>query len=352
MGEVGAVNKYVSIIIPVYNGSYSIADCIDSVCNQTYTNLEIIIIDDGSTDETKIICDELAQNDSRIKVYHIENCGVSYARNYGLGQATGDYIQFVDCDDKITKNATRIFVKQMEKSSVDQVICSYIKILPELWNPFNRLEKAGIYTNKEYLCCTLKDPGHHFYGVVWNKFYRRDLIEENKIRFIEGTSLGEDFVFNLEYLKHCCLVRIIRNRLYYYNCLVDNTLSRYEKNTEMCRKELLNRHLIFKAYKKTFMDLGLYEEYEKKVQQYWLIYLAMNLYYIKCLFRRWNQQQLKEWSEMLLGSEEIIKCRRTVSTFRLKLLVTYFGINQTLARLIKWILRTLRHNNENLMRKK
>lgn len=331
--------KCVSIIIPVYNVKQHIEKCIESVCGQTYSNLEIIIVDDGSTDGTIEICNNLKKRDPRIQIFHTSNQGVSHARNLGLDKATGEYIKFVDGDDMIPGDSTRVFINTIEEKKVDFVISSYTKVLAEINIYFNQLDKPGIYSNKEYLCNTLKDPGHHYYGVVWNKLYRRNIIQENNIRFIEKTCLGEDFIFNLNYLECVKSVCVIKKNLYYYNCVNGNTLSRYEKNIEMCKKELENRHLIFAVYKKTFQNMGMYEKYQKRVQQYWLIYFLINLYYIKHVFGDWDRSQLQEWCDTIMGNEEIQKCRATVSDLRIFFMVNKIWFNRTIAILFKKILR-------------
>ena len=334
--------KCVSIIIPVYNVKPHIENCLESVCGQTYPNLEILIVDDGSTDGTIEICEEFEKRDQRIRIFHTSNKGVSHARNLGLDKATGEYIKFVDGDDVLPSDSTRIFIKTIEEKNVDFVISNYTKVLAEINIYFNQLDRPGIYSNKEYLRNTLKDPGHHYYGVVWNKFYRRNIIQKNNIRFIEKAYLGEDFIFNLNYLEYVKNVYVIKKHLYYYNCMNGNTLSRYEKNIEMCKKELENRYLIFNVYKKTFENMGMYEKYQKRVQQYWLIYYARNLYYIKHVFGNWDKSQLQEWCDTIMGSEEIQKCIATVSSLRIDLMVNNIWLNTTILVLLKKILRRVK----------
>lgn len=246
-------SKCVSIIVPIYNGQEYIRKCIESIQNQTYSNLEIILVNDGSYDYSGEICDEYAKNDNRIKVYHVQNKGASPARNYGLIRASGHYIQFVDSDDYISEKTTQRLVNTMEKKGTDLVVCGYIQIIKELRLYFNQLDKVGVYTNEEYLCNTLRDPGHHYYGVVWNKLYLREIIRKNQILFVENASLGEDFIFNLHYLHHTGTVAVIKDRLYYYNCENENTLSRYKKSIAMSKRELENRYIIFEQYKNTFI---------------------------------------------------------------------------------------------------
>ena len=117
----------ISIIMPVYNKEKYLKNTIDSILKQEYKNFELIIVDDGSTDKSKYICDEYASKDSRIKVYHIKNEGVSNARNIGLKYATGDYIQFIDADDTINTNTFSKYIDILNNKLYDVIFSSYNK---------------------------------------------------------------------------------------------------------------------------------------------------------------------------------------------------------------------------------
>ena len=117
--------KKISVIVPIYNSEDYIDRCVRSIVEQSYKNIEIILVDDGSTDNSSMMCDEWAKNDKRVKVIHKENGGVSSARNEGLKIAKGDYISFVDSDDYIDKKMIEKMLNQMEKGNTDLVICNY-----------------------------------------------------------------------------------------------------------------------------------------------------------------------------------------------------------------------------------
>lgn len=332
----------VTVIIPVYNGENYIENCLRSVMDQTFHDLQIIVVDDGSKDGTFEICKNLAESDKRIQILKIENSGVSHARNIGIDHAKGEYIQFVDGDDTILKDATEILVHTIDVKYTDLVVCGYTKILPEIKIGNPKMEKKGYYKRNDYLINTLKDPGHHYYGVVWNKLYKRQILVDNNIRFIEKACLGEDFIFNLDYMKNIKDVFVIKDRLYNYNCIKQGSLSRYEKNIEMCLMELDNRHIIFNTYKKTFKSLELYDKYKKRVKQYWLIYLTMNIYYIRYVFKDWDKDDIKEWKRYLFEDQDIIKCRETISEIQLELRVKMIWLNRTTAKTVKNILRRVK----------
>ena len=175
-------NETVSVIIPVYNVEKYIRKCIESVCGQTYRNLEIILIDDGSPDKSGEICDEYAAADSRIKVIHLENGGVSRARNIGLDMATGKYIGFVDSDDYIRPGMYETLVDNMEKENVDTVICGFISVTEEgdvlpdkqIPIPVNDMVMTGEEAVKQ-----LAGSGYLCFIMIMNRLYKNNSV--NKI---------------------------------------------------------------------------------------------------------------------------------------------------------------------------
>lgn len=154
----------ISVIVPVYNVELYLRKCLDSIVNQTYRDLEILVIDDGSTDGSGIICDEYGKKDSRIKVFHTENKGLSAARNLGIDKSTGEYIGFVDSDDWIEPN---MYEKAISYIGLADILC------------FSKFE--GIYTGFEALICLINGE---ISTVTWNKIYRRSCF--SIIRFPEG----------------------------------------------------------------------------------------------------------------------------------------------------------------------
>lgn len=185
------MNK-ISIIMPVYNVEEYIRQSIESVLNQTFNQLEIIIVDDGTKDSSAEIAEEYAKKDSRIKLLHKENGGLSSARNYGLDAATGKYIMFLDSDDFLEKNACEILYNAIESQNVDYVIGNYIYTTHE-----GKKWSRPMFNIKENIELNINDYEKSFFvmnSVVWNKIFRRDFIEKNKLRFIEG-ALAEDAIF-------------------------------------------------------------------------------------------------------------------------------------------------------------
>lgn len=191
------MEKLVSVIIPAYNIERYISRCLDSIMAQTYNNLEIIVIDDGSKDQTAEILDDYQKRDSRIIVVHKENGGVSSARNNGLDIATGDYISFVDGDDLIESNMYEILVKILEKEKTDIAHCGYQMIFPDRVDYYYNTGTYKIQTRevgvKDLLFGKMIEP------TLNNKLYRRELF--NSIRLDEKIQINEDLEANYRLFK-------------------------------------------------------------------------------------------------------------------------------------------------------
>ncbi len=206
----------VSVIVPAYNAEKCIERCVESILRQDYTDLELIVVDDGSKDSTPEILDRLAAADARMKVIHQKNAGVSATRNNAIDVAQGRYIQFLDADDWLTSDSTKLLVRTAEEKEADLVIADFYRVVGE-----NLSRKGNILTDKvlsreEYAEYMMESPADYYYGVLWNKLYRRDLIEKYHIRMDEKVSFCEDFIFNLEYILHCEKICALQVPVYYY----------------------------------------------------------------------------------------------------------------------------------------
>lgn len=215
MGE----GPLISVIVPIYNVEKYIYKSIESVRNQTYQNLEIILVDDGSQDNCGRIADEFAQKDKRIKVIHKENGGLSDARNAGLRIASGLYIYFFDSDDLMTSNLIETALSVYMRTDTDLVCFNYI-VYDEITGrekktsfPVQSCKIRGRKTNlvtAEYL-------GYRLGYCVWNKLYRADIIKKNRIFFVDNSQIfAEDICFNLYYISFCKRIEMIQECLYNY----------------------------------------------------------------------------------------------------------------------------------------
>lgn len=212
----------ISIVIPVYNVEQYLKQCLDTIINQTYKNLEIILVDDGSTDNSGKICDEYALKDNRIKVIHKENGDLSSARNAGLDIATGDYIGFVDSDDYVKLDMFEKLYNVAVKTSADLVVCNWLRGYENVWIENKIFPEQYILNSNEAL---EKFNGNMF---VWNKLFKREIIDS--IHFIE--TYAEDVLFTFSALKKAHKIACINENQYYYRNNPNSRLNikKFKKN--------------------------------------------------------------------------------------------------------------------------
>lgn len=205
----------ISIIIPVYNVEKYINRCIDSLLNQTYKNIEIILIDDGSTDNSGKQCDIYEKKDKRIKVKHIKNQGVTKARMVGVSLATGNYITFVDSDDYIEITTYETLMKFLKENKLDICVFNYYIVQNDRVKIHKNKDKIPTIMNtNEYLSLMCKN---NFGGMMWNKIYKKELILNNLKSLENGLAILEDLLFNCELCEKYPKLRVgYINNLYYY----------------------------------------------------------------------------------------------------------------------------------------
>ena len=212
----------VSVIVPIYNAEKTLCRCVESILDQSYKHLEIILVNDGSTDSSLQICEDFARSDSRVIIINKKKAGVSAARNSGLHVATAEFIQFVDADDTLKKNMTKTLVATMLESNSDVVICGYDKINNK------KTEKKypkGCFVNDimSFKNAFVELYKNVFFNAPWNKLYRRSKITT---LFDEDLAMGEDLLFNLSYFSICDKISIISDSLYRYSVSSANSLAK------------------------------------------------------------------------------------------------------------------------------
>lgn len=201
----------ISIVIPVYKSEKTLGGCLESLMAQTYEEIEMICVVDGSPDRCGEICQEYAKKDSRIKVVQRNNGGVSSARNRGIEEAAGDYVMFVDSDDTVTPDYCEKMWFACKETGADLVICGF-----NHWFVGRKVEKCpkdpGVYETADYGETFLKLYQDGFLNMPWNKLFKKELA----VRFDTSLSLGEDLLFNMDYLERCQKIAVIREPLYHY----------------------------------------------------------------------------------------------------------------------------------------
>ena len=222
------MSKKLSVIIPVYNVESFLEQCLESISRQTFTNFEVWLIDDGSTDSSGEICQKYIKQDSRFLYKRQQNSGVSAARNLGLSYATGDWIAFVDSDDYLKPDCFSRFFKEIERQkdleaiAINAIFINEEGKLHDLQRP--QLHGCTLKNNKE-ISELLLTPGYeHFFFCVWGILYRRDIIQKFALHFHEAVTLGEDVNFNHLYFLHIQHFSILAEYSGYYYRFRHNSL--------------------------------------------------------------------------------------------------------------------------------
>ena len=223
----------VSVIIPAYNAESTIEKCVESVLEQDYNNIECVIINDGSTDKTDIICQSINDNNSCVKYIRTTNHGVSHARNIGLDAATGDYILFLDSDDFLLEESISSRVKMMSEDSL--VICGLCE--DSIDNSYVIDKDIFVDDIQEFLVDLFYMKRYGYQGYSVNKIYSAKIIRDNNIRFDEEIYYNEDRLFVFEYALHCAHVYYVDKILYCY-VQVSNSAMYSVKHGEYSHKQI------------------------------------------------------------------------------------------------------------------
>lgn len=281
----------ISIIVPIYNAEKYLSECIESIIKQTYTKLEIILVNDGSKDKSLELCNYYKERDSRIRVIDKENEGVSIARNTGINLSTGEWISFIDADDWIEPDMYELMLSKCKNEKADIILCNCFinKNNNEIKNSFLTLQET-FYKKKEieifqkkFLCKGIKEYKPYVWGIgaPWGKLYNSKLIKDNGINFVPGLTRNEDGLFNLYALEYAQKIFYLPKCSYHYRVL-DNSLSHGKQeniieNTEKNLDELVK--FANKFDKDEIFVNGVYSRVITSTQQYlqYLFFYDVNI---------------------------------------------------------------------------
>lgn len=231
----------VSIVIPVYNVEKYLKECLDSVIAQTYNNLEIICVNDGSPDQSIKILRAYANQDKRIKVVEIENQGLSGARNVGTSICTGEYLMYLDSDDWVDKTTIESSVRIMLETKVDLVLWNYVKEYTNASKAVDVFTKSRVFKGDAFVQLhqqliglvgkQLRNPAHcDSISTAWGKLYKTNIIKDNNISFVDTKIIGtEDLLFNAEYFNFCQSAAALSARFNHYRKQNSDSLARQYK---------------------------------------------------------------------------------------------------------------------------
>ena len=301
-------NVTISILMPVYNSQEYLKNTVQGVINQSYKEWELILVDDGSKDNSKNICIELQKFDNRIRFINKENTGVSDTRNIALDNAKGKYIAFIDSDDSVHKDYLKILLSSIEKSKGQLAVCGFKerKIstngqIEELSRVFYPKEVIAIEDMKDLIM----DFGNSgLLNPLWNKLYNREIIEENNIRFKEEVETGEDFIFNLQYFRKINNICFSKGELYYYIRRNNNSIT-YQYIDNMYEKGLEIHNLLEDFLK----DMNFYNSKNKYIlygNHLMGVFSAfLNLFHKDC---KLTLKQKKHYIKAIVNREYVSEC--------------------------------------------
>lgn len=300
----------VSVIVPIHNQEQYIDQCVKSILKQTYDNLDIILVDDASTDASYAICEAYKGYKNRITLVRQTECrGVSHARNVGLSHAVGEYIIFVDSDDYIPHNYIQALVIGLQETEADIQICGYTVI-----NDSGQVIKR--YSPTFTSICSLAELGKRFPEMmdkkyilsVWGKLYRKGTIDEKRLAFNETFDKGEDLIFNIGYFYHVNSVGVCKDAMYRYRIKKENTLSRQIDQCVIC-----DAGRLFQAACQFCHDRRISNSSVQAIEKYYFKYL---LVYIESLY-------LVDYDELRIQSDiETMLCQK-----EMKLAISNMDIN-------------------------
>ncbi len=233
-------NELVSIVVPIYNVEKYLNDCVDSVLNQTYQNLEIILVDDGATDSSGKICDEYAKKDKRIKVIHKENGGLSDARNKGLEMVSGDYVYFLDSDDYLANDCIEILLNAIKNEGAECLLFnakSFIDGEDVYYNTYTRKGSYSTANGAEMLKKLLYYD--EFIPCTWLMFFKTEFLLSNNLNFEKGI-IGEDVLFSFYVYSKANIVGYIKNASCFHRKREGSIM-----NTKQLGRRFCNYKLIF-----------------------------------------------------------------------------------------------------------
>jgi glycosyltransferase involved in cell wall biosynthesis len=286
------LNPFISLIIPVYNVEQYLSDCFNSILTQPGDDIEIIVINDGSTDKSPEICQSYARKDTRIKITNKKNEGLGYARNYGLEVASGEYVAFLDSDDWISQDMVLSVKKILQGTDIQLLEFGLIQIDVDKSKTGLKLPriKPGTYSREniteDILPNFLSDRGERISNSVCNHIYRRDIIENNKIRFFsEREIFTEDFLFTLQYILNADNLTVIDEVLYYYRLNQDSLTKVYRPHYLQL---VINRDIVLREI---LTIRGIIDKYEKYVTEK---FLANSPSFIFNAFRRVGSSSFSE----------------------------------------------------------
>ena len=323
--EVGHTNDTISVIVPVYNSASRLDRCVESLASQTYDNLQIILVNDGSRDNSGSICDAWAEKDNRIVVIHKSNGGVGKARNTGLDAAHGKYVAFIDSDDYLSANMFQSLITTANACQADQVCCNAYDVLlsgirPTMHAFANAVVQKGDIFNQ--LIVSLIRPEMEgskasLLQALWNKLYLRKTIEDNHIRFDTELTYAEDWLFNVNFYRFANCVAFIPDHLYFYDRTTEGSLSK------KFRWDGFEQSVKIRQYERTWFPQS------RTDSEYYNLLLSIQTHYLSSYVNARGYAGFGKYARYLFENEKLQNIFCSAQTVPIKYKVPQFCIKHT-----------------------
>ena len=251
----------VSIIVPVWNAGETVPRMADTILDQSFENFELILVDDGSTDDTLSILREIEKTDSRVRVFTKPNGGPSSARNLGLEKVNGEYIQFYDADDSVATGALQVIVNAIRKSKGDLLVSGWridLQGEKKRVDGYKRISPERELVSNDLRVYILRSLGTNgmLYN-LWNKLFRADIIRKYHLRFREDISFGEDLIFALHYFPYISRLQVISDITYHYQESSTGAFGKSALNTRSIQRNSLHSRVKIELQKPAIYFIGL-----------------------------------------------------------------------------------------------
>lgn len=291
----------VSIIIPAFNVEKYIVKCVESALVQTLEDIEIIIIDDGSTDGTSKICMELERKNKKIKYKRIENSGCSIARNLGLSLSTKEFVAFLDSDDWVEKTMYEDLYKKAKSNNSDIVLCGFKKI-NEKGSLLSTVKIPENLTKDEYTDCKTE-----WFSSPCNKIYRKEMLEKNSVDFLLNVYTGEDMFFNFKAFFYANKISVIDFPYYNYYMNQYSVSNNYKNRTDI--------YIVLEKLIEFYKMNGQYEENIKKIQECLLYH---GIIYPFDVLQKMKENKIDNWKKIYEEIRKNIKKFKNLETLEIK----------------------------------
>lgn len=322
--KAGKMNKTnISIIVPVYNVEEFLSKCIDSILAQSYSHFELLLIDDGSKDNSGKICDEYAQKDKRIKVIHQKNAGVSAARNRGISEAKGDYICFIDADDWVNKEYLETFSSLIKDSSIDFIVSGYTYDFISSGQSIQySIFENKANTSEEFRILLPELHNNNLLVSIWSKLFKKSIIDRFFLSFDTKMNYCEDAVFCWNYLLSINSIYVVENAGYHYRKDDSDTLTKkkypFEIWYDIAEKVLKANQAVIDKFK-----LSTNDQIMQKIYDYYLaMFLTANYSMYEKKYFRERKFRLGKWKEFAEHKYMRIKPEESVFVKIIKKLLT------------------------------